>query len=638
MKRLVLLLFPFLLFSADTLDDLLSLSLEELMEVEVTTVSKKETNAFKSSSSIYIISQEQIRRSGLTSIPELLRLVPGLHVGRLSSNQWAINSRAPNELRSREMRIMIDGRDLYNSFFNGVYWDSINVMLEDIERIEVVRGPGASLWGTNTAHGVINIITKKASDTQGALVSVSIGDAQDEYVTSARYGFTHAKGSTRLYATRRQFDRSDVPSGDNLQTLSRPTGEAYDGHHMSQGGFLSDIDINLENKIRLSGDVYKGESEEETSSAKDPSIIKGANLHLNYELDLDLYSHVGIDAYVDYFSRKDDTHDNKMRVVDISFQHIYTRASHSLIWGAEYKNSLNELTHDGGSFTLAIDPQRQTDEVYSLFIQDDILLYEKSFVLTPGLKYAHNDYTNDTYQPSLRLAYYPNETVTIWGSATRSEAEPSRLAVGGYLDANSISSPPCASFLTNDPSLGCIIPFLTSDIQSNVINTYELGYRQQVSERLIVDNTIFYDDYKQKGNDGTDADYIYGYELNSKYAVLKDWKLEMSYAFHYGKGMSSGADAPIKTLPKHTISASSFYTYKEKTDFDVMYYFLDSSNTTSSYSRVDLRIEHRPLENLRLSITGQNLLENEHVESNADFQSGNSVVQRAFIAKVTYEF
>ncbi len=290
MNKLLLIFFPFLLFSADTLDELFSLSLEELMDVEVTTVSKKETNAFKSSSSIYIISQEQIMRSGLTSIPELLRLVPGLHVGRTNTNQWAINSRAPNNVTSREMRIMIDGRDLYNSFFNGVYWDSINVMLEDIERIEVVRGPGASLWGTNTAHGVINIITKKASDTQGALVSVSVGDAQDEYVTSARYGFSHTKGSSRLYATRRQFDRSKVPNKDEDilkdrfgQPIRKAGDNAYDGHHVSQAGFVSDIEINLENRVRFSGDVYKGETEEETSSAQDPAAIKGANLHINYD-------------------------------------------------------------------------------------------------------------------------------------------------------------------------------------------------------------------------------------------------------------------------------------------------------------------------------------------------------------------
>jgi len=625
MKQLVLLLFPFLLFATETLDDLLSLSLEELMEVEVTTVSKKETNAFKSSSSIYIISQEQIRRSGLTSIPELLRLVPGLHVGRLNGNQWAINSRAPNTLRSREMRIMIDGRDLYNSFFNGVYWDSINVMLEDIERIEVVRGPGASLWGTNTAHGVINIITKNASDTQGTLVSVSVGNAQDEYVTSARYGFTHAKGSTRLYATRRQFDRSDVPSGDDIKTVSsRNSGdEAYDGHHLSQAGFVSNIDIDLENQIRISSDIYKGENEEQSKNFSLLNYTKGANLHLSYESELSLNSNIGIDAYVDYFSRKDDRHNNKMRMIDVSFQHIYTEGRHSIVWGAEYKNSLNEATHTGGDGILAVSPERQIDEVRSVFFQDDISFQEKTIVFTPSLKYSHNDYTNDTYQPSLRLAYYPNEYSTLWTSATRSEAEPSRLAIGGYIDFR---------------DSGFIIPLHDGTIQSNIINTYEFGYRQQLSERLLLDNTVFYDDYKQKGNDGTDADYIYGYELNSKYALLKEWKLEMSYAFHYGKNRVKGKELPINTLAKHTISASSFYTYKEHTDIDLMYYFLDSTNTTSSYSRIDLRLEHRPLKNLRLSVTGQNLLEKEHVEANADGISGNSVVQRAFIAKVTYTF
>jgi len=256
---------PLLLLGVESFDELTSLSLEELLDVEVTTVSKKQTNAFKSSSSIYIITQEDIRRSGLNSIPELLRTIPGVHVGRINGNQWAINSRAANEVISREMRIMIDGRDLYNTFFNGVYWDSVNVVLEDIERIEVVRGPGASLWGTNTAHGVVNIITKKASQTEGALVSLSYGNAQDKYIASARYGFSHAKGATRMYATRRDIEESTVSKKANEDSLGTrtPGSEAFDAHHISQAGFVSDIEINLENSLRLSGDVYTGESEEE---------------------------------------------------------------------------------------------------------------------------------------------------------------------------------------------------------------------------------------------------------------------------------------------------------------------------------------------------------------------------------------
>jgi len=638
MNKLFFLLFPIFLFASDNLDDLLSLSLEELMEVEVTTVSKKETNAFNSSSSVYIITQEQIRRSGMTSIPELLRLVPGMHVGRISSNQWSVNSRAPNQTKSREIRIMIDGRDLYNSYFNGVYWDSVNVMLEDIERIEVIRGPGASLWGTNTAHGVVNIITKKASDTQGALVSVSVGDTQDEYVTSARYGFSHSKGDTRLYATRRQFDRSKVPETNEASLSSRAAkSESFDAHHMSQAGFVSNLNLNLENRLRLSGDVYKGESEEETSSLADLTQMQGANFQFLYESDIDIYSNIALGGYVDYFSRVDSAHNNKMRVLDINFQHLYTRANHSLIWGIEYKNSLNEFTHSDSSFTLAVSPEKQTNEVYSFFIQDDISFFDESFILTPGLKYGHNDYTGDTYQPSIRAAYSPNNFTTIWTSFTRSEAEPSRLAVDGYLDLNSYNAFCSKVGGTTDPSLGCIIPFLTGNIKSNIINTYELGYRQQISERLIIDNSIFYDDYMQEGNDGTEAKYIYGYELNTKYAATQDLRLELSYAYHYGHKVKS-LSTPITNMPKHTISASSFYTYKEKTDFDVLYYFLGSTKKVSSYSRIDLRIEHRPIKNLSISITGQNLLESEHIESNYDTDSGNSIVQRAFIAKLTYQF
>lgn len=654
-KILYLCLLPYVLLGAGNYDTLMELSLEELLEVEVTTVSKKQTNAFESSSSITIITQEDIRRSGLTSVPELMRLIPGMHVGRISGNTWAINSRASNTPISHDMRIMIDGRDLYNTFFNGVYWDSVNLVLEDIERIEVVRGPGASLWGTNTAHGVVNIITKKTVETEGALVSGSYGTGQDRYTVSARYGFSHAKGASRLYATQRDVDRSSVsndPNEDSFQNRTpalggpRITGaEAYDGHDMSQAGFVSELSLNLDNRLRISGDVYKGESEEEGASPLDRVELEGGNVHVNFESDIALNSSVSFAAYLDYFSRDKKDQHNHMRVIDVNFQHVTALDNHGLVWGGEYKNSRNSFTYNGGSYNLGMDPSSKTDEVYSLFIQDDIRFGKGQFILTPGLKYGHNDYTGETYQPSLRAAYLPSEATTLWAAATRSEAEPSRLAVDGYLDLNTLAQyVPCTLPSSSgglggvqDPELGCVIKFLDDGeaVESSVILTYELGYRQKLSERLILDNTLFYDDYKHQGNDGSNAEYIYGYEFNGKYLATQDWKLDLSYVYHYGRDQQ---DAPNLTLPKHTVIASSYYTYNIHTDLDLSYYFLDDTKSVGSYSRLDLRVEHRPLKDLRLSLTAQNLLEDEHIESNYDTTEGNSVVERAVIAKVSYAF
>jgi len=642
MKKLILLVFPFLLYSAESYDDLLSLSLEELMEVEVTTVSKKEVNAFKSSSSIFIISKEMIRRSGATSIPELLRLAPGMHVGRISGNQWAVNSRATNAVISREMRLMVDGRDLHNNYNNGIFWDSVSIVLEDIERIEVVRGPGASVWGTNTAHGVINIIMKKASDTEGALVSVSIGDEQDAYVASTRLGFKHenSNGSSRIYAKIRHYDRSTVPIDEESSVGSRTyKDETFDGHHLNTAGFLTDFEPNLDTRIRLNGDLYNGDSENRNLFSTDEVKLKGGNLKFNYDSSLDLYSHISFDAYVDYASRVDSDQNNKMRVIDISLNHIYTRENHSFIWGLEYKNALNDFSHSASSGTLALDPQRRSDDTYSFFLQDDISFFDKSIVVTPAFKYEHNNYTNSEVQPSLRLGYYPTEKVTLWGAFSRSVAAPSRLSVDGYLDLNSFSGF-CGVFGgTTDPELGCIIPLSTDDVEESVINTYELGYRQQLFDgRFIMDHAIFYDDYMKKGPDGTSFKELYGYEVDFKLAILESWRTELSYAYHYGSILAGADTNLLENLPKHTISASSLYTYKKDTDFDVLYYFLDKTKNIGSYSRVDVRIEHRPMQNMRLSLVGQNLLESEHTESTFDTTKGNSSVQRAFIGKITLEF
>lgn len=335
-----------------------------------------------------------------------------------------------------------------------------------------------------------------------------------------------------------------------------------------------------------------------------------------------------------------------MRVIDLNFEHIYTRGNHSLIWGGEYKNSLNKFNSEGTLFNLALSPERKTDEVYNFFIQDDISFFDGSFILTPGFKYGHNDYTDSTYQPSIRGAYFPNDEVTLWAAATRSEAEPSRLAIDGYLNVNDFNA--FCSFvpgLTDDPALGCIIPFLeeTDTVQSNIIGTYELGYRHKLSDRLIIDNTIFYDDYIREGNDGTDAKYLYGYEFNSKFQALRDWTLDFSYVYHHGRNEKEKPNTAMTSLPKHTILASSYYTLMDNTDFDLSYYFLDKtggnpSSKVDSYSRVDFRIEHRPMKDLRISVTAQNIFEDEHIESNYDTVRGNSVVERSFIGKVTYEF
>ena len=359
--------------SNDEVNNLLNLSLEELLTVQFSETSRKEQSLMDSTSATYILTSEQIIRSGATNLPEALRLIPGVHVGRVSGSQYAISIRSPNTLLANDVLVMIDGRELFNRLSNGTYWDSINTMLEDIDHIEVVRGPGGSLWGSNASNGIINIVTKKATDTLGTLVSVRAGTQQDHGMISGRIGFGNADNATRIYATAKDIDRS------TLYTNGQASNDAL---HFQQTGFRNESILSDGSELTIHGDLYKSDSEL-AKSTPETVDISGGNIFGLYKPN----DKIRIQAYGDYTSRKRTTTSSTYRNYDLDYQQIVLLDNHTIMFGAGGRYTMHDYSHSGNSFTIAVNPNERNDMLYRSFIQDEI--HYDSFSIVPGVKYEY---------------------------------------------------------------------------------------------------------------------------------------------------------------------------------------------------------------------------------------------------------
>ena len=405
-------------------EDLTTLGLEELMNIEVTSVSKKLEKRSGAAAALYVITEEDIRRSGATSIPEALRLVPGVEVSRIDSNKWAIGVRGFGSRLARSMLVLIDGRSVYTPLFAGTYWEVQDTLLEDIDRIEVIRGPGGTLWGANAVNGVINIITKHSRDTQGLLATAG-GGTEERAFGSARYGGTLGETFTyRLYG--KYFDRDGgfVPRGDD-----------YDAWSMSRGGFRTDWAMGPQDTLKVQGDLYDGDAGQHavitrfrppfTQVVEDDATLSGANLLGRWRHEVSDRSDLALQAYYDNTYRREPSFRERRNTFDLDFQHRFGIPwRQEIIWGLGYR-----LTADntGSVPTIVFRPRDRSDDLYSLFAQDEVTVIEDKLRLIVGSKFEHNDYSGFEFQPSGRLVWTPAGSHVVWGSISRAVRTPSRL-------------------------------------------------------------------------------------------------------------------------------------------------------------------------------------------------------------------
>ncbi|HXG47875.1 MAG TPA: TonB-dependent receptor, partial [Methylomirabilota bacterium] len=452
-------------------EDVMSLDLEALANLKVSSVSKKEEKLTDAAAAITVVRGEDAKRSGATSIPEALRAVPGLHVGQIDARSWAISPRGFNNQFANKTLVLIDGRAVYTPLFAGTYWDAQNIFMDDLDRIEVIRGPGATVWGANAVNGVINVVTRSAKDTQKGLVYGGGGD-EKQALAGARYGVRLNDHTwAKFDASAARYDDTAAGSGD----------ANTDGWQVARQGFRVDGEPNDTTRFSVIGGGYTGESFDVANN------IYGANLLGRWDRNLSERSTLGAQVYYDRTYRRDTLLQNSRDTVDATLQHSFGLGERQdVMWGLGYRFNGTTSESQNAAVINVRDPHFSTD-LYSAFIQDEIKVVPEKLSTTLGTKIEHNDFTGWEVQPSLRLTYKPAANQTVWASVSRAVRTPSdieghdlaTLAVG-------FSAPNNVPTLFGDPS-----------IDSEELIAYELGYRIQPSKRVSVDVAAFVNAYDE---------------------------------------------------------------------------------------------------------------------------------------------
>ena len=599
--------------------DLADLSLEQLANIEVTSVSKRAERLTDAPASIYVITNDDIRRAGVRTLPEALRLAPNLQVAQRGASSYAISARGFNNAIGNKLLVLIDGRTVYTPLFSGVFWDQQNVMLEDIERIEVISGPGATLWGANAVNGVINVITRAAKDTQGALVAVGLGNRDQG--AAVRYGGRLGEsGNFRIYGMRSE-----------LQNTFRADGtSAPDGWQTGQGGFRADWRTGGD-QFTLQGDAYAGQSEHGGFVGPfelRPIEVHGANLLARWNRQLAGGSEIRVQTYFDKTNRDDPLFFRpKTDIFDIDFQHGIPLGDHRVLWGGGYRQGRDHV--EPGSFFTSFVPASSRLEWINVFVQDEIRL-TRTLELTAGIKLERNDYTGWEHLPSLRLAWKPTEARLLWGAVSRAVRSPSRLDRDVRFPAN----PPF--LLHGGPQF-----------QSEVANVYEVGYRAQPASSFTYSVTAFHHDWHRVRGatsgaipiflDNSIEGIVNGVEGWATLQPTRRWRLSAGFlALHEKLTANPGNNAELANDADQQWMLRSSHNLSDRHEVDLLMRHVSSLpfQGVPAYTAVDARWGWRAGPNTEVSLTLQNLLDREHAEFGA--LPGRSEFGRSLFVKVLW--
>lgn len=623
--------------------DLNEMSLEALMNIEVTSVAKKPQKKSEAAAAIFVITGEDIQRWGVTSIPDALRRVPGLQVARIDANKWAITARGFNSRFANKLLVLIDGRTVYTPLFAGVYWDANLVMLEDVDRIEVIRGPGGTLWGANAVNGVINIITRTSAETQGTLVSAAGGNELERLVNVRHGGTTTSGAHYRVYAMSRSDDTSYNAGG------------AHDDTDIAQAGFRRDWNNGEADKHTLQGDYYQGENGQELLIAPlAPSLLvdnaetEGGNLLYRWQHRTDSGANISLQAYWDYVGRDSAVLFEDRHTLDLEFQHQFGwNNNHDIVWGLNYR-SIDDDTEPTQVFSLT--PAKRRVDLYTAFLQDEISLFGDRARLTIGSKLEHNDFTGLEVQPNLRFTWLTDSGNTLWGAVSRAVRTPAR----GEHDVSLQVIPPA-------PTPPPLTIFGSSAFDSEDLVAWEAGYRRAIGETISVDIAAFYNDYKNlrttdiyqlapleaafgnnlEGNtQGIEIDAhwraTHWLSVNANYT-----RLEIDLDLVNGS-MDMASLAAEDASPEHQANLWLAADLDRNIRLDTGLRYVGSVQNfgyaeTGDYLAVDARLAWSPVAGIEISLVGQNLFDSHHPEFNPDFiNSTPTEVERSLHGKVTW--
>lgn len=635
------------------------LTLEQLGEVQVTTATRAPSPVWKTPAAIHVITQEDIRRSGATTIPEALRLAPGVEVARIDSNKWSIGIRGFGSRLSRDVLVLIDGRTVYTTLLAGTYWEVQNLLLEDVERIEVIRGPGGTIWGPNAVNGVINIITKASKKTHGAYAGLG-GGSVDQGVLNVRYGGGNGKGlDYRVYAL--AFDRGPEFHSD---------GQNYDSWRTAQGGFRMDLERNDRDTFTLQGDLYdEGAGETVTATTYAPpysqvlrgtALLSGGNIVGRWQRVFAEGKDFQLQAYYDRANRREPNFTDLRNTFDVDFlDRFRLPAREQVSWGlgARFSQGDNPIVVSGLYFL----PQQRTDQLFTGFVQDEIELLPNHLTLSLGSKLLNTNYTGLQLEPSARLLWSPTQKQTIWAAFTHAVRTPSAAErafyLSGFAGIDPVSGLPIFARFNANPNF-----------RSEQLNGYEVGYRQLLLKNLYLDMAGFYNHYSDLfSEDITGGLFVEndpppthlllpaefgnglvgttrGGEISPEWRPTSFWRLSASYSFLQMQLEKSPhsldvGSAPIVegSSPRHEVTVRSRLDLTRVLNLDLTYRYVSALSQLhiNAYSTGDARFAWQVDQHYQLSIVGQNLLQTYHYEFPSD-PAPNVAIKRSVYGQIAW--
>ncbi|HET9399753.1 MAG TPA: TonB-dependent receptor [Candidatus Acidoferrales bacterium] len=646
--------------NASSTKDLANASLEDLMNIQVTSVSRTEQRVSESAAAVFVITHDDIQHSGATNIPDLLRMVPGVQVAQINANKWAISARGLNDLFSNELVVVVDGRRVYTPTFGGVFWDILDLPLEDIQQIEVIRGPGASVWGANAVNGVIDIITKKAADTHGGLITARAGNANGESGVVQCGGALGSATDYRVYT--KYFN------GEPLVDSSGA--DPADGWHLLRGGIRVDSSLGAKDKLSIESELYSGR--EGLVATTFPTIVSppqstnvevnlsGGSIQAAWAHTFSERSDTRVELSEDIYERSDAL-DERRHTFDFDFQHHFA-AGHlnDLLWGGGVRYS-DSVTN--GNNSISTNPARQNFDLLNAFFQDEIDVVPGLARLTLGSKIERSQYTGFDFLPTARVAFTPTANQTLWAAVSRSVRTPDELDASGR---------------TNEGPAGAIggVPvivsvFGNSRIKNETTISYEFGYRTSISRRLTLDVATYYNSYgQQQTNDPAPifaegspapahfvlpllidnfmAGETHGVELSANWKATHRWTLSSGYAFerihmHLKSGSTDEASIADSegSSPVNSGQIRSHLNLPHGLAWDTSVYLVGRllDPAIPAYTRLDTGLTWQFENNFSVAIYGQNLLQPGHMEFiDADDSVGSSLMKRGGFVKFRWTF
>jgi iron complex outermembrane receptor protein len=614
---------------------LAELSLEQLGNTEVTSTTKEPEQIWKTSAAVYVITQDDIHRSGVTNLPDALRLAPGVEVAQIDSNKWSIGIRGFENRLSRSVLVLIDGRSVYTPLFAGVYWEVQDTLLEDVERIEVIRGPGGTIWGANAVNGVINIITRNSKDTHGLLASAGGGNVDQGFV-SARLGAGNDRLSYRAYG-----------KGTSIGPQFHQDGLNFDRWGMGQGGFRVDWAPTERDAVTVQGDAYgsvDGEyGEVATFSPPANNFVQangyffGQNVTGHWRHQLSSGSDFQLQAYYDRTDRHDFDYRETRNTFDIDFIHHWNLRRNNLIWGSGARISPSRFIQTVPSVRFS--SKHEVYNIYSLFVQDGIALVPNKLTFTVGTKIEYNTYSGWDVQPSGRLLWTPREHETFWAAVTRAVRTPSRVEEDLRLSVLGNPSPPTFLRLVGN-----------GIFSSEQLLGYEFGYRQAFSRKTFISLSAFYNRYDDLLSAETGTPFLEsnpapphvvlpiferngirgdtrGIEFAPEWQPWSWWRIRGSYSYVHLSMRDKVGSTDATTVgqlegdsPQHNARVQSSFDLPRHFQFDVDYRYVSSlpDQHVSSYSTADARIGWHFGRFAEFSLVGQNLFQPQHFEYGGD--------------------